>query len=249
MIGDVQGDDLMLSKPLVLLPKLGEPGSSFFSLNTGDWAGYKEYAYLSDARILMEGDAGDRARVIYGSQKLVTANLKNLSKYLTTRGFEVKAWSFFSGELPGADMIFQAKQEPDDVLELAGTPSMEELYLERADEAVRVATPIELWSNFSSKLRDDSPTERFYLVDDWLALQADQAARPSLTNWGHDSIGAMLVSERTRLFAGVRQDTQKSAAHKSLGSTWEDLWLDDFEGYTIAYTPLATPSFAGVTTS
>jgi len=248
MTGHIPSDGLTLSNPLVLRPRIGEPGSAFQVGEPGANQGYTEHTYTEEAQLLAEFGVGG-ARVVHGAQKLITANLRNLSEYLVASGVEVKAWSFFSGELPGAEMIHQAEQEPEDVLNLAGSRSFEELYVERASDQTLHLDPAELWQNMVTQLRSKSVVKRAYLVDDWLALRDELESRKSITTWGHTALGAMLFTERTQLFACVSEDTPLPMTDYSFPmATHRNMGLLRFEGYETSLRPQVEPSFAPITT-
>jgi len=246
MIGDIQDGDVTPRKLLTPRPMIGEPGSDYY-IGENPHHGYVEYNYTQEAQLLFEFGYGG-ARVVHGSQKLIAANLKNLSEYLVANGVEVKAWSFFSGELPGAEMIHQAKQEPEDVLALAGSKSFEELYVERASEQTLSMRRDQLWQSMVTNLRSKLPTKRAYLVDDWLALREDLESRKSITAWGHSALGAMLFTEQTQLFACVTADTPQPATDGSFPmATHRNMGLLNFEGYETNLKPLNEVTISPIT--
>lgn len=228
---------------------IGEPGSDFHVGVPGAYEGYTKYTYTQEAQLLFEfGEGG--ARVVHGSQALITANLKNLSEYLTNIGVEVMAWSFFSGELPGAVMIHQAEQEPEDVLALAGSQSFEELYVERASQETLSLRPDQLWQSMVTDLRFKHPTKRAYLVDDWLSLREELESREPITAWGHSALGAMLFTEHTQLFACVTADTPQPATDGSFPmATHRNIGLLDFDGYETNLKPHVRGTSVSISTS
>lgn len=162
-------------------PQLFELGSEFV-LTPTLIADDARLAYATKHTQLFHLMTSENRLVVTGARKLVTSNFRNLSKAFAEAGVKVKAWSFFSGELPGAEMIYQARQEPDDAFELALTPSLREIFLER----VEMLKAEELWRSAEGGINNGwsdfekvhaAGLDEVYLVDDWELLSEELKKR------------------------------------------------------------------------
>jgi len=162
-------------------PQLFEPGSEFV-LTPMLIADDTRLAYVTKHTQLFHRMTSENRLVVTGARKLVTSNFRNLSKAFAEAGVKVKAWSFFSGELPGAEMVYQARQEPDDAFELALTPSLREIFLER----IEMLKSEGLWRSAEGGINNGwsdfekvhaAGLDEVYLVDDWDLLSEELKRR------------------------------------------------------------------------
>lgn len=180
-------------------PRFFESGSEFVISSNYVEDDTRETLITQDTRLLSHLTSKQEIAVS-GPRKLVTANLRNLSKAFTELGVSVKAWSFFSGELPGAEMIYQGRQEPEDVFELAVFPSLRELMTAR--QAVlrehglmqSVANGIDgEWADFEAIYK--AGLREAYLVDDWTLLESELKKRYDYSTDGNGDPGNLLTPD------------------------------------------------------
>lgn len=133
----------------------------------------KDYVYFTqDTAACRSVNYRAPARLI-GGRELVTANLQSLAKYLDAGKVNVRVWSFFSGYFPYVDTVYQAKQEPEDILDLAAIPSLSELRkarkLQIQDEKLHYRNQ-DLGSIYNRGAQ-------VYLIDDMPSFEAEMMVR------------------------------------------------------------------------
>lgn len=121
--------------------------------------------------------------LIVGDQELIGENLKTLSLALAADGVQVKAWSFYSGNIPGAEMIYQAEQELEDIINVMEIPDLETMLEARRDELVSMGfiSDVSLDSGYAVDnlaLMEASKLQA-YLIDDWYLLVREFNSRTS----------------------------------------------------------------------
>jgi len=200
--------------------KLGKAGSAYVDhgVSATPRQEYTQYGQLINRRHTVSG-------FVFGSRKLIATNLRNFSQHLVAHGAKVKAWSFFSGELPGAEMLYQAKQEPEDVVELAGAPLLDENLDVRARDFLRLG----LGSMSAPTRLISSGMQTIYLVDDYPAFEAEMLTRGELSNpYWKDPVWDRLKQLQVRAFFGVPHDVSwRGYVQHSL----RRLELEEFTGY------------------
>lgn len=204
-------------------PMLGERGSAFQSLSDSQWP--YQSMYTEDAQLLRHWERSDTI-LVPGAPRLITANLRNLSEYLTLNDVSVKAWSFYSGDLPGAEMMLHPAHELDAVFELAEAPSFDELAPEReAKLELNGLRKDGMIDSFYSVL--NAGLHEVYLVDDWPRLESEFEARKAagLLVSEFADLSALLAINRIALFAGLPNGD---------GATW----LAKFDSYRAYQVPL-----------
>lgn len=221
-------------------PQLFEPGSDFF-LTPTLIADDARLAYATkDTQVLSRMTSQDRL-LVSGPRQLVTPNLRNLSKVFTDAGVKVKAWSFFSGELPGAEMVYQARLEPDDVLDLAVVPSLREIFLERVEmlkskglwEAVQGGLN-NGWGDFEKIHR--AGLDEVFIVDDWELLADELKKRDDYEPSGDSGNPGALRRPDDCLFIahalGINMVVGNLPSNSYIwGLITSSTVLEDFDGY------------------
>lgn len=160
-------------------PRLLEPGSDFV-VSENILNIYSRESWTTDKAQLVPY-AGDTIRkLISGPMKLVSDNLRNLSQVLTDRGVRVKAWSFHSGVLPGAEMMYVGSGELDDLLTITEAPSFAGELTKRFNELHEAGL-----LNKDERGRRTANHEQVYraglseayIVDDWSLFKNEMDAR------------------------------------------------------------------------
>jgi len=221
-------------------PQLFEPGSEFV-LTPMLIADDARLAYATKHTQLFHRMTSENRLVVSGERKLVTSNFRNLSKAFTDAGVKVKAWSFFSGELPGAEMIYQARQEPDDAFELALTLSLREIFLER----VEMLKAEELWRSAEGGINNgwsdfekvhEAGLDEVYLVDDWELLSEELKKRDDYEATGDGGNPGALRRPDDCLFeshgVGLNMIVANLPSNSYIwGFSNSSVVLQDFDGY------------------
>lgn len=181
---------------------LGEHGSDF-EVQDDDDNRLQTYYYSEQTQLLKHWDRADTV-LVPGSVRLITANMRNLSECLVLNGVTVKAWSFFSGDLPGAEMMLRSKHELDAIFELAETLTFEDLSPER--DALLEENGFrddQFIAPFQTVL--DTGFHAAYLVDDWPKLEREFKNRESVGALKHSfaSLSDLLAINHVTLFAGL----------------------------------------------
>lgn len=200
--------------------KLGKAGSAYVDhgVSATPRQKYTQYGQLINHRHTASG-------FVFGSRKLIATNLRNFSQYLVAHGVKVKAWSFFSGELPGAEMLYQAKQEPEDVVELAVAPLFDETLDVRARDFLRLG----LGSTSIPARLIDNGMRTIYLVDDYPAFEAEMLTRGELSiPYWKDPVWARLKELQVQAFTCV-PDGSVSRSYNP--HPFKHLELEEFAGY------------------
>jgi len=170
-------------------PRLFEPGSDFV-LTPTYVDGKTRSALTTENGQLVSRMGTTRELLVTGPRRLVTSNLRTLSKALTDSGITVKAWSFYSGKLPGAEMIFQGELGPEDVFELEFMPSFLELLETRQQKLAEHGLMRSSEIKFNGERTEFEAVVRagfheVWLVDDWDSLDKElrkRYKRGTLTN-------------------------------------------------------------------
>lgn len=162
-------------------PRLFQPGSEFV-LTPTYVDGKTRSALATENGQLVSRMGTSRELVATGPRRLVTSNLRTLSKALTDSGVTVKAWSFYSGKLPGAEMIFQAELGPEDIFELEFMPSFLELLEARQQELADYGLMRSSEIKFNGERTEFEAVVRaglheVWLVDDWDSLEKELRKR------------------------------------------------------------------------
>jgi len=201
-------------------PKLGEVGSAYVDHGAG--YGLRQEYTQAGQLIRHQHTVGG---LVSGSRSLIAANMRSFSEYFADHGAKIKAWSFFSGELPGAEMVYQAKQEPEDIVELAGAPLLDENLDARARDFLRLglgsaSIPARLITNGMRTI---------YLIDDYPAFEAEMLSRGELSSpYWKDPVWSRLKELQVRTFFCVPDDVPW---HAYVQHPFIHLELAEFEGY------------------
>lgn len=203
-----------------MAPRLGEAGSVYVDdpSSRGTRQEYTQAGQLIRHQHTVNG-------FVSGSRALIGANMRSFSEYFADRGSKIKAWSFFSGELPGAEMVYQAKQEPEDIVELAGSPLLDE----NLDVRARDFLGLGLRSTSIQARLITNGMRTIYLVDDYPAFQAEMLSRGELSDpYWKDPVWSRLKDLQVRTFFGVPDD---APWHTYVQHPFTNLELREFEGY------------------
>lgn len=182
----------------------------------------KDYVFYTQETAACREANNNRPTRLVGGRELLIANFRNLAVYLDAGGVKVRAWSFFSGELPYAEMMYQAKQDPEDVLDLAVIPSLSELRKERKlqfQEEKLHYRPYGLGSVYENGAQ-------VYLIDDMPSFEAEMMARRGFDARTTD---ALLKSGINFIYAG---DSELLADKSRIAR------IVEFEGKRQAYSRL-----------
>lgn len=161
-------------------PKIFEPGSEFVltpTLVDDD----SRLAMATENTQLVSAMGASSGRLVRGAKELVKANFKSLSQAFSEAGVPVKAWSFFSGELPGAEMMYVGEDGPEDILSVTESRGVAEVLEEKRIKLRSLGITKE------SNGIDDSSAEledvvkagllEICIVDDWTKLLKESIAR------------------------------------------------------------------------
>jgi hypothetical protein len=163
-------------------PPLGQPGSGFEpSVYPGEIYYNRDRfdVKASEDHQILAAAALQYSIALKGSQELISSNLRTLSAKLSSEGIRVRAWSFFSGALPGAEMLYEAKDELEDVLYLSEFPSLLELLKVREQELIDAGVAIDYDRGGYNTVREAGLQEA-YIIDDWDAFIREMRARDPL---------------------------------------------------------------------
>lgn len=161
-------------------PKLFAPGSEYVVSTSLSQLICREVLYTQHTQLV--GRQWPSRRVIVdGDIKLAIMNFRNYSKALTSLGTPVKAWSFHSGVLPGAEMMYLGTRELDDIFavtEMEGLSSQlttrfkslwnQGLLKQKADHS---GYHTDLRSAFYAGIKE------VYIIDDWVLFSREIEAR------------------------------------------------------------------------
>jgi hypothetical protein len=173
-----------MAKSTFIPPGLGQPGSGFEISLEPSVGEFTDVLVAQECQLLLRKEEPFRLQVV-GDDSLVSANFRNLSAKLTTEGIAVKAWSFFSGNLPGAEMIYEAKQEPEDVIAMTEFSSITELLPQRKRQLrdhnllTRPYGPSQPEQTDQTAVKKAGLNE-VYIIDDWAAFVREMASREVL---------------------------------------------------------------------
>jgi len=215
-------------------PKLFEPGSQY--VMSGNILNFYSYESWATDKAQLVSYAGDtRRKLVSGPMKLVSENLRNLSQALTDRGVRVKAWSFHSGVLPGAEMMYVGTGELDDLLTVTEAPSIGDESAKRFNQLQEAGL---LYKDKYGGLYADSKSvylarlSEAYIVDDWTLLTNEMESRwraegrPNAAYATTDRAAAGFISLDTSIFAANVDPS--SSFGLSIGEQTE---LKAYEGY------------------
>lgn len=160
-------------------PSLLGPGSDFV-VSENILNIYSRESWATDKAQLVSCAGDTRRKLISGPMKLVSENLRNLSQVLTENGVRVKAWSFHSGVLPGAEMMYVGSGELDDLLTITEAPSFADELTKRFNQLHEAGL-----LNEDERGRRTANHEKVYraglseayIVDDWSLFQNEMDAR------------------------------------------------------------------------
>lgn len=184
-------------------PVIGSVGSEFVEQTVIDHSPHTENT------VLLRSCNYTGAVLLEGERELITLNLRNLSEFLTNRGVTVKAWTFFSGQLPGAEMLFQASAGPDDVLDLVVAQSIFEDLKDRDKEILHAQMNEEPWS-LSVDAAVKANRQVVYITDDWSRLITELNERGETVSTNMDGL---LSWNYSVLFAAGAGESVKFGAH------------------------------------
>lgn len=161
-------------------PKFFEPGSEFIltpTLTDDD----SRLAMATENTQLVSAMGSPKGMIVRGSRELVKTNFKSLSRAFSEAGIPVKAWSFFSGILPGAEMMYVGEDGLEDILTVTEARGVAEVL-----EAKRIKLR-SLGITSESNGIDDSYADLeavleaglldICMVDDWPALLKELNSR------------------------------------------------------------------------
>jgi hypothetical protein len=213
-------------------PLLGEHGSDFHVQDDNELQIH--HVYTEDAQLLNYWDRSDTI-LAPGSTRLITANMRNLSEFLVLNGVTVKAWSFFSGDLPDAEMILRTRDELDAIFELAQTLSFEDLSPER--EAYLEENGFrddEFIAPFQTVL--EAGFHEAYLVDDWSRLEREFKSRESAGLLKHSfaTLSDLLAINQVSLFAGLPNSDGNAYYRQFQAYRAHKATLDEFDGKRVS---------------
>jgi hypothetical protein len=196
--------------------KLGEPNSDLYWRTVISGSGPKLMLMVSKfAQAADLANLSDSVQLA-GPKELIAANLRSLAKLMSDSHVPLKVISFFSGEYPNATMLYQAKQEPEDVIELSYLPDLENLISQLEEELKQAGVSI------SAARRAKAPTMAL-IIDDFSALLSELETR----GFKRNSLLELMPRFKELgigLYVGVSKDTaQPMFVHYSV--------LKEFDGY------------------
>jgi len=146
--------------------KLGEPNSDLYWRTVVSPSGPKLTLMASKyAQAVSHANLIESVQLV-GSKELIAANLRSLAKLMSDNHVPLRVISFFSGEYPNATMLYHAKQEPEDVIELSYLPGLEELVTQLEEE-------IESMGAKASIVRGTETPAMALIIDDLSALMRE----------------------------------------------------------------------------
>lgn len=161
-------------------PKFLEPGSELIltpTLTDDD----SRLVMATENTQLVSAMGSPKGEIVKGSKELVKANFKSLSRAFSEIGVPVKAWSFFSGKLPGAEMMYVGEDGPEDILTVTEARGVAEVL---EDKRMKLRS---LGITRESNGVDDSYAELedvlnaglldICIIDDWAALLKELNSR------------------------------------------------------------------------
>ena len=195
--------------------KLGGPNSDLYWRTVISASGPKQllmatkYAQAANYANLVESVQ------LNGSPELVAANLRSIAKLTSDEHVPLRVISFFSGSYSNAVMLYEAKQDPEDVIELSYLPSFEDL-INQLENEVKAA------GQKASVVRGSERPAIALIIDDFSAFLVELEGRGLKRNALLELIPG-LKDRGIALYAGTLKDSHPMFTRYPV--------LKDFDGY------------------